>query len=90
MTAFSGQEGLEKVKGYTPDLIILDLLMPIIDGYEVCQKLKEDPRTSFIPVVIITAMGQEAAQKAISMGAEDYLLKPVETKDLIAMIERYV
>jgi CheY-like chemotaxis protein/anti-sigma regulatory factor (Ser/Thr protein kinase) len=89
--ALSGQEGLDKVKDYRPDLIILDLMMPVMDGFEVCKRLKKDTQTSSIPVVVLTALQQEeAAKKALSMGAEGYLVKPFEQDSLLFTIREFL
>jgi len=91
LTALSGQEGLDKVKEYKPDLIILDLMMPVMDGFEVCQRLKKDALTSAIPVVVLTALEQEeAAKKALSIGAEGYLVKPFEQESLLFTIREFL
>lgn len=90
-TAYSGQEGLDKIKDYKPDLVILDLMMPVMDGFEVCKRLKKDTQTSFIPVVVLTALEQEdAAKKALSMGAEGYLVKPFEQESLLFTIREFL
>lgn len=91
LTALSGQEGLDKVKEYKPDLVILDLMMPVMDGFEVCQRLKKDALTSSIPVVVLTALEQEeAAKRALSLGAEGYLVKPFEQESLLFTIREFL
>ena len=87
----SGKEGLNKVKEARPDLIILDLMMPLMDGFEVCRRLKNDVQTSSIPVVVLTALEQEeAAKKAISLGAEGYLVKPFEQESLLFTVREFL
>ena len=74
--AVDGVEGLEKVKSFQPDLVLLDLLMPKMDGMEVLQKLKGDNKTKDVPVVILTNLSDyEKISEALSLGAMDYLVK---------------
>src|SRR4030042_5719871 len=85
--AYNGEEGLMKVTEYNPDLIILDVMMPKIDGYEVCQRLKSDENTRYIPVLMLTAKGEvEHKVKGLDIGADDYLAKPFDYKELSARI----
>lgn len=82
-TAINGVEALEKTETFQPDLIFLDIMMPEMDGYEVCKRLKENPATQHIPVVIITAlMEREAMLKGLEAGANDFLLKPVDPAEV--------
>jgi putative two-component system response regulator len=82
-TAKNGFEALEKTKEYYPDLIFLDVMMPEMDGFETCRKLREDPATKFIPVVMVTALGdQEARNKGLEAGANDFLTKPVDNTEI--------
>ena len=81
MAAYDGQEALDQVKRTRPDLIILDLMLPKLDGYKVCRLLKFDERYKEIPVLIFTARAQEQDVKmAIECGAEAYMMKPFEPK----------
>jgi len=90
-TAKDGPEGLNKVKEYKPDLIILDLMMPGMDGFEVCKRLKKDTKTALIPIIVLTALEQEdAAKKALSMGAEGYMVKPFEQEALLFTIREFL
>ena len=74
--AGEGEEGLEKVKKEKPDLILLDLILPGMDGFEVLGKIKEEPSLSSIPVIILSNLGQsEEVEKGLKMGAKDYLIK---------------
>jgi len=74
--AVDGEEGLEKVKKENPDLILLDLILPGIDGFEVLSKIKEDVALSSIPVIILSNLGQrEEVEKGLKMGAVDYMIK---------------
>ncbi|HYF04502.1 MAG TPA: response regulator [Patescibacteria group bacterium] len=85
--AYDGIECLEKVVQRTPDAIVLDVMMPRLDGYETVKRLRENPETSGIPVVIVTALNDVANQvKAIESGADDFLSKPIEEKLLVAKV----
>jgi PAS domain S-box-containing protein len=89
--ANSGEEGLKMVRQYRPNVIILDIMMPKMDGYEVCRYLKMDPLTSSIPIIILTALEHDdAAKKALSMGADGYLVKPFETESLLFTINEFL
>ncbi len=86
--AFNGEEGLKKVEEYNPDLIVLDVMMPKLDGYQVCQRLKTNENTKYIPVLMLTAKGEvENKVKGLEIGADDYLPKPFDYKELSARIK---
>jgi two-component system cell cycle response regulator len=86
--AYDGIECLEKVQEEMPDAIVLDVMMPRLDGYETVKRLKSDPKTAKIPVVIVTALNDVSNQvKAIESGADDFLSKPIEDKLLIAKVK---
>ncbi|MDQ7839994.1 MAG: response regulator [bacterium] len=88
-TAPDGEEGLERVRREVPDLIILDMLMPRLDGYGVVRALKEKPRWASIPIVIFTAVGEEASRRryeletGLAMDVDDYVEKPVKPVELL-------
>ncbi len=83
----SGEDGLNKARSDLPDLVVLDLMLPGVDGLEVCKLLKQDPKTRHIPVVMLTAKGEEADIVAgLELGADDYVTKPFSPKVLIARI----
>ncbi|MDP2168335.1 MAG: response regulator [Thermodesulfovibrionales bacterium] len=83
-TAQNGLEALEKTKEYSPDLILLDIMMPEMDGYEACRRLKEDPLTQHIPVVMVTALAdKESRVKGLGTGANDFLTKPIDSTELM-------
>ena len=87
-TAYNGQEALNKVQITAPDLILLDLMLPEIDGLEVCKKLKKNPQTEQIPVIMVTAKSDEAdIVTGLELGADDYITKPFSPKVLIARIK---
>ncbi len=74
--AVDGEEGLKKIKEEKPDLVLLDLILPGIDGFEVLAKMKEDPVLAQIPVIILSNLGQrEDVERGLKMGAVDYLIK---------------
>lgn len=82
-----GETGLKKIAAESPDLVLLDLMLPGLDGLEVCRRLKSDPTTQKIPVVMLTARGEEADIVAgLELGAEDYITKPFSPKVLIARV----
>lgn len=86
--ARNGLEALEKAKEISPDLILLDIVMPAMDGYEVCRKLKEDPSTQHIPIVIVTAFSVRYSKiKGLAVGANDFLVKPIDRAELIFRVK---
>lgn len=86
-TAGSGEEALKALSEEVPDLILLDVMMPKPDGYEVCQRIRATPEWKDIPVIILTAKGRDVEkQKGLAMGADDYITKPFATHELIAKV----
>lgn len=91
ITASDGQEGLDKAKTGEPDLIILDLMLPKINGYKVCGLLKKDSRYAKIPVILFTAKTQEKDMKlGQEVGADAYLTKPFEPEILLSKIKELI
>lgn len=90
-TAQDGVEGLEKAKDSKPDLIVLDILMPKMDGYEVCRLLKFDEKYKSIPVIMLTAKVQDI-DKAMGkkVGADNYIAKPFEVQGLVDKIKKHL
>jgi adenylate cyclase len=87
-TARSGPEALQKVRDEAPDLVLLDILMPGMSGYEVAQRLRAEPSTQFLPIVMVTALGaQEEKVKSLEAGADDFLTKPVNQLELLARVK---
>jgi two-component system phosphate regulon response regulator PhoB len=84
----SGEDALAAVETKTPDLVLLDIMLPGLDGLRVCRKLKEDPRFSSIPIIMLTAKGEEPDIVAgLNMGADDYVTKPFSPKVLLARVK---
>ena len=87
LEAANGEEAVEIAKGQKPDLILMDLIMPEMDGYAACSQIKADEATKGIPVVILTAVGHELNKKfATEMGAEGYITKPFTVQKLLDVI----
>lgn len=88
---FSGKGVLEKAKEFKPDLVLLDIIMPEEDGFEVIKNLKNDSETKNVPVVVITALSQEEdLQKLKALGASEYFIKTdIEFKEIVKIIEKY-
>jgi DNA-binding response OmpR family regulator len=83
-----GEEGLKKIKKEDPDLVLLDLMLPGLDGIELCRRLKADPATEPIPIIMVTAKGEESdIVLGLKMGADDYVSKPFSPKELLARIQ---
>lgn len=87
--AANGEEALALVESYAPDLVLIDIMMPLKSGYEVCQKMRERPEWRHIKIVMVTAKGREAEiSKGLSLGADLYVTKPFSTQELIAAVDR--
>jgi two-component system NtrC family sensor kinase len=85
--AKSGEAALQRLQSYQPDLILLDVMMPGIDGFETCQRLKADPTTQKIPVIFMTALSDAVDKvKGLSLGAVDYITKPIQHEEALARI----
>jgi class 3 adenylate cyclase len=82
----SGEEALDWLATQVPDLVLLDILMPGLDGYETCRRIRANEATSFLPVVMVTASGQEQKLRAIEAGADDFVTKPFEQAELLARV----
>jgi len=89
ITALDGEQALEKVKTEKPDLIVLDIMMPKLDGYEVCKNIKSSAGTQHIPVILLSAKGRNVDQKlGFDVGADDYITKPFSPRKLVERINQ--
>lgn len=87
LTTGDGELGLAKAREKAPDLVLLDLMLPGLDGVDVCRRLKEDPLTRAVPVIMVTAKGEESdVVLGLGIGADDYVVKPFSPKELIARV----
>ncbi len=85
--AFDGPQTLQKVQEFQPDLILLDIMMPRMSGYEVCQRLKADPKTRDIPILMVTALNEMGdIERAVEAGCDDFLTKPVNRLELLTRV----
>lgn len=88
LKAYDGNEALLKVETTNPDLILLDIMMPGKNGYEVCKQLKDDPKTMFIPIIIVTALKEKEDRiKGLEAGADDFLSKPIDIIEVTARVK---
>lgn len=88
MVAADGADGLKKAGAHRPDLVLLDLMLPEIDGLEVCRRLKEMPATRHVPIIMVSAKGEESdVVLGLGLGADDYVAKPFSPRALIARVQ---
>lgn len=84
LVAHDGEEGLTKIRSEHPDLVLLDVMMPKLDGFEVCKAVRSDPELADIRIIMLTAKGRDAEkEKGISLGADAYMAKPFSTSELV-------
>jgi response regulator RpfG family c-di-GMP phosphodiesterase len=87
LTAYSGQQALDMIAGGVPHVIILDIMMPHMSGFEVCSRLREDPRTQSVPIIVLTALDDvDNRISGIETGADEYMTKPFHVKELVARV----
>ena len=93
-TVLSGQEGLEKARSQPPDLILLDIIMPGMDGFEVCRRFKDDTNLSHIPVMMVTSFSERymdtnlALSQGLTLQADDFIDKPIIPAELLLRVEK--
>ncbi len=91
LTAHHGEEAVEQANAHHPDLVILDIMMPRLDGYEACEKLKENDQTKDIPVIFLSARAQQSdIERGKSFGVAEYLTKPFDPMELLQVVERLI
>ena len=89
--AHNGEEVLQAVEQSTPDLLLLDAMMPQRDGYDVCQTIRADPRWTGLPIIMLTAKSRDVErQKGMALGATDYVTTPFSTRDLVATVRKHL
>ena len=90
-TAINGDRALKRVQAYPPDLILLDVQMPGIDGFETCQRLKAEPKTASIPIIFMTALSDaQSKEKGFELGAVDYITKPFQEQEVLARVKTHL
>ncbi|MEN8127072.1 MAG: response regulator [Planctomycetota bacterium] len=88
VSAEGGQEAIDLIKNDPPDLVLLDVMMPKISGFEVCKQIKNDPETAEIPVIMVTALSEMGdIERAINSGTDDFLSKPVNKWELLTRVK---
>jgi len=89
VVAHDGQEALDAMRRDVPDLLLLDVMMPRLSGYDVCERIRESPTWRHVRILMLTAMGGEIeARKGLALGADDYMTKPFATQELLSRIKR--
>jgi two-component system alkaline phosphatase synthesis response regulator PhoP len=88
LTALNGLEGLRKVHDEKPDLLVLDVMLPGMDGFEICHSLRSEPDTAQLPILMLSAKAQEIDKDTgLKVGADDYLAKPADPSEIVSRIE---
>jgi len=89
LTATNGIEAMEKVKSESPDLMLLDIMMPKMSGFEVCRRIKSDPKTRDIVVIMVTALNEPSdVERAAECGTDDYISKPIDRAALVQLVKK--
>src|SRR3990172_1477878 len=84
--AYTGDGAIRKARSEAPDLILLDIMLPDMTGYEICDRLRKDPLTRFIPIIMLTGMGETGRIPGMYLGADDYITKPFDPDELKSKI----
>jgi DNA-binding response OmpR family regulator len=88
-TAADGEQALRQLSEFKPDLILLDIMLPLRNGFEVCQRIRENPKWQHTKIVMLTAKGREVeVTKGLALGADVYITKPFATKELLASVQQ--
>ena len=88
-SAADGEAALREIAEFRPDLVLLDVMLPLRDGFEVCQRVRDDPALAAVKIVMLTARGREVeVAKGLALGADLYITKPFATRELLASVER--
>ena len=89
--ARDGQEVLDALREATPDLIVLDAMMPVFSGYDICEMLRAEPNLYHIPIIMLTAKGRDTdREKGMALGATDYITKPFSTREFVETVRRQI
>jgi CheY-like chemotaxis protein len=91
VTASDGQEAVEKAQQELPDLVLMDVVMPRMNGFEACKMMRQQPSTREIPIVLVTTRGEEAYMEAgFQSGCNDYITKPIDGAELVTLLQSYL
>ena len=89
LTAYDGEEGLDKIRTKAPDLVILDINMPKMDGYAVCREIRQDPLYRNLPIIFLTVRNEKESKiKGMNLGSDEYIIKPFRPKELLLRIKK--
>ena len=91
LVAVNGEEALEKIRAHSPDLVLLDIMMPRIDGYEVARLVRADPATASLPIIMLSAKAQEEdIRRGVEVGVDEYITKPFSPEHLVHVVAGYL